>query len=1093
MTSPTYSHASNTSSRRHHTPLLQERSNSLTRRQEMLKLQSGQSTPLRYSTSQQDEGADADAAMPGTVVVCGVRSAFPLIPLDEAQIASGSAILESTSSRSSPSPLCGVPCVRRPLSPTAATLFQRQHSSTGVTGDEPHVSDNTKAAGLPPSLLTRHRATRDTTGRPPPVRPCKGEEQFSEFDGEAGAEERSFSGELEKDDGLEAGDARSATPSAASPRESERCSSEEGTGRSDVSEVIQPFVASGDDASPPSCTERALTSSQVVTACVPAHAIEKTVMAHTPLSRHSTFNADRSLEELRNDQPASVEAHPRHSRHPTQESPESDRDDGEGRRASQPADDSFPQGCHAQLEQAAVSPNASTTMTTHRQSVQTTDAHVSKTDAASATLTEQMHMKTEEGCDSSGARNEARVAHGDVMPGVLRTVEPRLMSASSDGYSRRQGAGKGSIHAGAAEVEVAHSSSWQTQSPRVLSASEARHASRQVVESADPWYTDADQQPSLLRTVNSRSLLGSASSVSGGNSRRNIYGSLVEHHSDSPVQAATAPTVEQASPTTTAEVSADQLPSQCAGAEQRPSFHASRHASYVGTSDGGEEDGGHPSQEKQSDPKGAMESTATGADDCRRDGVDEVPPRHWPHTPEEKPDGEAGMDDINTMQEGKNESEEHQQRHAEEKHPVGAVGMRGSDSSDRSLPWCRPQVQVSALRLHQICSSFSSVHENETETHQDEPIDVHEKDTSTEYISCYDVACQTSQHLLMPFRKECQMPAESRQEASGEDDVGKAGPLDPHYVGTSRWMCAAGICPECHPRKKVKGGSSSGFRRRSKRTWPLAPPTTSGYSAPPRSSQLQRLQAPVRASTAGRNACLPPLRSSFSASTRTHHKLPPASSCQQHVQRAPYARQCNAYTSNSQSGGYHHRRDRYPSPITPYHSGYSFMQELEAQQRQRQRYLQDLQMEQRARRGGTGGAYTPLLLLTSHLMRSKEWATGKEPRSYRYCDLESQQMMVHTGIGRTDFELENYNDTLHGAPLIREEEDEDDEANAVEPWKIHEVHQQAQLHNPTGAFIPVTGSGNVTTTTTTATSSRNYHAHRPGTGSVKTSQRYVLC
>ncbi|TPP42879.1 hypothetical protein CGC20_8220 [Leishmania donovani] len=964
MASPTHSHASNTGSRRHHTPLLQERSNSLTRRQEMLKLQNGQSSTLHYSASPQQEGADADAAMPGTVVVCGVRSAFPLIPLaDEALIASCSAVLETPSPQCSPSSLRGVPCLRRPSSPTAATLFQRQDSGTG---------NGTSAAGLPPALRTRNRAAHDATGRPPRVRPYDGQEQLAEFDAEAGVEEDRLSWGLEEDDGCEAEDARSASTNAASPHESNGRSSGESAERPDVAvEVIQPLVASSEEASPPSCTKRAPPPSQVVTACVDAHPITETAKAHTPQARHLTYNSDSSLDWLGDDQTASEEVRPRDSRYPTQESLENHSDDCEGRRASQSAGQPPARSCHAQLEQATVSPPcAPTTPTTHRQSVQTTDAEASvKTNAASSTLAAQLLAKTEGRRSSPGAGKETLVVQGEVMPGVLQTVGPRVMSASSDDRSRNQRAGKGSIHVRAAEVEAAHSASWQTQGPQVISASETCRASRQAVESVDPWYTDADQQPSLLQTVSSCNLLGSATDLSGVNSRRKIYGSMVEYHSSTPVQAEETTTVSQASPTTAAEDSADQLQSRCAGAalpprspvdesaSKRPSLLASRPSSRTGTSDVEEDYDGHPSQARRADPKGATESMVAGAGDCRWGEVDEV--------------------------------------------------------------------QVSALEAHQIRSSRAIARESNSEIHQDESIDVHEEnEDSTEYISCYDVACQTSQHLLMSVREEWQGRAQSRQGASGEGDVSKIGPLDPHYVGSNRWMCAAGhlgvqrstsLCPVA----EAPGASESGYCR------PRRTPPAAGVV-------LKRID------------------------TRT----PPTPACVV----VPAAR--------SKGTG-----------------GYCFTREWDAQQQQRQCRLRELQMEQRARRGGTGAAYTSLLLLTSHDMRSRERAAGKEPRTYRYCNLESQQMMVHTGVGRADLELESYNDTLHGAPLIEaQEEDNDGAVKAIEAWKDREVSEQTQLRYPAAAVVSAAGSSNAATNP-----SPRSHARPAASGSAKASRLCVLC
>ncbi|AYU76499.1 hypothetical protein LdCL_090011000 [Leishmania donovani] len=1108
MASPTHSHASNAGSRRHHTPLLQERSNSLTRRQEMLKLQNGQSSTLHYSASPQQEGAAADAAMPGTVVVCGVRSAFPLIPLaDEALIASCSAVLETPSPQCSPSSLRGVPCLRRPSSPTAATLFQRQDSGTGIGGDGPCIGNGTSAAGLPPALRTRNRAAHDATGRPPRVRPYDGQEQLAEFDAEAGVEEDRLSWGLEEDDGCEAEDARSASTNAASPHESNGRSSGESAERPDVAvEVIQPLVASSEEASPPSCTKRAPPPSQVVTACVDAHPITETAKAHTPQARHLTYNSDSSLDWLGDDQTASEEVRPRDSRYPTQESLENHSDDCEGRRASQSAGQPPARSCHAQLEQATVSPPcAPTTPTTHRQSVQTTDASASvKTNAASSTLAAQLLAKTEGRRSSPGAGKETLVVQGEVMPGVLQTVGPRVMSASSDDRSRNQRAGKGSIHVRAAEVEAAHSASWQTQGPQVISASETCRASRQAVESVDPWYTDADQQPSLLQTVSSCNLLGSATDLSGVNSRRKIYGSMVEYHSSTPVQAEETTTVSQASPTTAAEDSADQLQSRCAGAalpprspvdestSKRPSLLASRPSSRTGTSDVEEDYDGHPSQARRADPKGATESMVAGAGDCRWGEVDEVPPMHQPHTRKGELHDEGGKDDINAMNGRKNESEEHrqQQRPAEEEHAVGVAAARGSDGEHGLVLQYRPQVQVSALEAHQIRSSRAIARESNSEIHQDESIDVHEEnEDSTEYISCYDVACQTSQHLLMSVREEWQGRAQSRQGASGEGDVSKIGPLDPHYVGSNRWMCAAGVCPQCHPKRRVRG-SSSGFGGLSKLTWPLAPRSTLGYSAPPRSVPLQRPQGPARAATAGRDARLPPLGSSLSASTRAHPQLPPASLCQQRAQRAPSARQhSSTYASSSSSAGRHYRRDRYSPTVTSYQGGYCFTREWDAQQQQRQCRLRELQMEQRARRGGTGAAYTSLLLLTSHDMRSRERAAGKEPRTYRYCNLESQQMMVRTGVGRADLELESYNDTLHGAPLIEaQEEDNDGAVKAIEAWKDREVSEQTQLRYPAAAVVSAAGSSNAATNP-----SPRSHARPAASGSAKASRLCVLC
>nr|CAJ2468017.1 unnamed protein product [Leishmania braziliensis] len=1077
MISPTHSNASNTRSRRHHTPLLQERSNSLTRRQEMLKRQSSQSSTSPSASHQQE--AYSDAAMPGTTLVCGVRSAFPLIPLStEAQMTSDSAVHEAMSSASSSSPPRGVPILRRPSSPTAATLFQRQHSASGV--NEPCMSSGTNLGGLPPALCLHNRIPRDAPGRPPRVRLHEGEQdQHAGFDAEAGAEEDSLHEEPEEDEEDEAEDTRSTSTDAASPLESASHCSDAGTERLGVvAEAIQPLVVSNSNTSPRASKKRALSRSHAVPARVSVHVITETIMANTPQGHRSIHCDGSSPEGLGDDQTDSAEAHERNSRYLTHEPVEYHTDSDEDLWEPQPTNRPRLRSDHAQHEQAVVSPYVVTATTAHRRCVQATNAEASsmKTNTTSAILAAQLLARTEGRHCSAGTGEETLVKRGEAMPAILQTVGPRVMSASSVDHARQQCTGRVNIDAGAAKVEEAHPALWQTPEQRMMSASEARHrGSQQAVESEAPWYTDADQQPSVLKTVGSYSLSRSSADRSRTNSRRSICASLLEHPSDRLFSAEKLLTARQTLHIRAAEDSADLLrprrasrrssdkaSSYSPGAPQenctagatlpprvpvdktaakRRYSHASWHSSYTSTNDGGEEYDSHPSLAGRTAPKVAATSTALGAGDRRRSKVDEVDPVRWLHL--HKVEEEDDKDQINEMNGSKYSGEE---QHAAEAEATG-----GGDADESCMPQDHLQVPARFVGLEQIRPYRPMAHEGSSEDYRDGYPNVHEEvDDSTEYISCYDVACQTSQHLLNTLREECQERPQTWQGAGGEGDVGKTDSPTPHYVGASRWMCAAGVCPKCHPSRQSRNDSSGGVGRRRKPMWPFVPCSSLGYSAPPHLVLWQKHQGLAAATTADRAARLPPLLSSSASSARTHPRRSPASSRQQHAQRASSARQHNnTYTSSRSGSCRHYRRDHYSPIVTSYQGGYCFTREWDAQQQQRHRQLGELQMEHKARRGGTGAAYTPLLLLTSHDMQSRARAAGKEPGKYRYCNLESQEMMVHTGFGRSDLELELYNDTLHGAPLIKEQQDDDDSAvKAIENRKDREASVQTKLRCP---------------------------------------------
>ncbi|KAG5486042.1 hypothetical protein LSCM4_06748 [Leishmania orientalis] len=1064
MTSPTHSHASNTGSRRHHTPLLQERSSSLARRQEMLKRQNSQSFTVPPAPQQQG-GADTDAAMPGTVVVCGVRSAFPLIPLTTTE---------------------------------QTTDF-----------DESCVISVADSAGLPHALRSHSRKPCNALGRPPRVRSYEGQrEQPADFD----AEGDSWNCDAEEDEGNAAEGARLASSDAASPHKSDEGSSEEEAKRFViVAEVIQPRAAPRKGASSQPRTKGAPSHLEQAPVRASIHAIMETTAVNTQQGRCSMHACGSSPGMLNEDQPESVGVRQRDGRYLAHESFESHTDDREGCYVLQSAKLPRLHTRHPRHKQAAISPYAQTTATMCRRSVRAADGEASavKTNATSATSASQLLAMTERRHRSPGAGQGTPVALSGAMPSVLQAVGPRVMSAYLAAHARQQRAGMGSIQAGAAEVEKAHSPSLQAQEPQVMSVSQARRGVGQhAVESEGPWYTDADQQPSVLKTIGSRNLSRSFADPSRTNSRRSIYNSLLEHPSDRPVPAEDSAAQQQ--PQHASDCSSDKVspsspvaplknstpetavPPRAPVSQSVAKGHysqASRYTSSAGTSGSEEGQDGHLLQAERATPKVVTRGTAAGAGDRRLSEVDEVHPVSQLQTRRVRLEVGGDIDEIKLMSANEHTSDEghQQQSQVEEKHPVAFAAAQGSDAGESSMPLHHLRVRASIGELNYIGPLCAIMHENSTEGDEDEYIDAcKESDDSTEYVSCYDVACQTSQHLLKSSREDGRGRLQSQEGEVGEVDVGKTSPRVPHYVGVNRWMCATGVCPDCHPNRQARGGSSDGTEGRIKSVWPLAPRGSLGYSAPPGLIPSQTHQGPAGTATAGFDARLPQLPSSSSSSVRAHPQRPPAWPLQQHVRMAPSARQRNTHASSCSSSGRHYRRDHYSPTVTSYHGGYCFTREWEVQQQQRRLWLRELQMEQRARRGATGAAYTSMLPLTCHIMQSRARAAGKEPRSYRYCNLQSQQMMIHTGFGRADLELDSYNDTLHGAPLIEPwQEDNDGAVRAIVGREANGQMKPPRLGIPTAAAV-------IGTADKSSTTDHSGHARPAADGAAKAGRVSVL-
>ncbi|KPA77547.1 hypothetical protein ABB37_06924 [Leptomonas pyrrhocoris] len=351
-----------------------------------------------------------------------------------------------------------------------------------------------------------------------------------------------------------------------------------------------------------------------------------------------------------------------------------------------------------------------------------------------------------------------------------------------------------------------------------------------------------------------------------------------------------------------------------------------------------------------------------------------------------------------------------------------------------------------------------------------------------EMISCYDVSCQTSAYLLHDY-----LDSLTRADAVAKSNVAAATPDNPHYMSTDRWMCALGLCPRCHPSRLAHQAnthrSGSGERRgetsdaaaaaggrtgsdgsgnAGRIVWPLVTRPSLGYSAPPRLTRsvppCQRLPPPLVMTTPPRvpasfaattptpppaatrphpHAPLPYLKPATTtrssgtigkAGSRSQPQRPSTSSARFPTTRSAAVTaallDCSGSSSGRRSHGSTGRRGRdqpgtYTPRVTAYRGGYCFTQEWESRQRQRQRDLRCLQAEQSARQGGGSAAYSPRLL-TCHDVQSGQ---PMSEFAYRYCDLESERMMVHSsapscGAARRDVPLENYNDTLQGAPLI---------------------------------------------------------------------------
>ncbi|KAG5485490.1 hypothetical protein LSCM1_07575 [Leishmania martiniquensis] len=1083
MTSLTHSHASNTGSRCHHTPLLQERSNSLTRRREMLKRQSSQSF-TSHSALQQEKCTDTDVAMPGTVVVCGVRSAFPLIPLtSKAPTAGGSAVLDVRSSSALSRPPHDAPTLGPWSSSAAAALSQPQHRSSDNRGGEPLMNNVADSAGLPHALRSCIRTPRSPLDRPPRARSYDGQrQQQAGFDVEADSEKGSLDRDAEVDEEEAAEHVSAVSSDAGSPQNSDAGSSEAYANRfGTTAEVTQPLVSSQKDASSQAFVNGAPSHSQPTSARASTHAIVKANMIETQEERCSIHAGSNSSSSgvLDDGQAESVEECQRDDRYLVQESFQRGMDDDGRRRALHPAKPPRLHTPHARHKQVAVSPYTQATATAYRRSVKASVAKAlaSRTDPASATSAARLLAMTEGRHRSPAPGKESPIARSDAMPAALQTIGPRVMSASSLAHARQKRSGMCSIQASATEVARAHSPSLQTQEPRLMSAPEARRwMAHHAVESEDPLYTDEDQQPGVLKTMGLCNLSRPSVDPSRANSGRSIYSALFEHPSESPVpaeasadqlhtQRASCCSSGKASPSSPMapqkESIAGAAAPSCApvseGVAQRPSSQDSRRASSGGTSDSEERQESHLPPAERAAPDAVTKGTAVGAGGRRLSAVAESQSKHQLQTREGDLEDGDFIDGINWMG-GKEQSIDercHRPRHAEEMCGLGGAASRGSGTGGSFMSQHHLRMQASIKELNDIRSSCAIVQENRSEAYAVKCIDACGKSSdSTEYVSCYNVACQTSQHLLQSSRDEVQVRVGHHEGEVDEVEVGKFSPLAPHYVGVNRWMCATGVCPECHPNWQARGGNNGKMEGRVESTWPLAPRVGVGYSAPPRLLLSQKHHGPEVTVTAGCDARLPQLLSSCRSSARAHPQHTPARSLQPHAQIASPARQRSTYITSDGSGDRHYRRDHYSPTVTSYQGGYCFTREWDLQQQQRRRWLRELQMEQRARRGATGAAYTSMLPLTRHVMQSRAQTAGEEPRSYRYCDLHSQQMMIHTGLGRADLGLDSYNDTLHGAPLIEAWQGDDDGAmRAIGNCEARRQIKPSYLVMPTSAAV----------------------------------------
>jgi hypothetical protein len=337
-----------------------------------------------------------------------------------------------------------------------------------------------------------------------------------------------------------------------------------------------------------------------------------------------------------------------------------------------------------------------------------------------------------------------------------------------------------------------------------------------------------------------------------------------------------------------------------------------------------------------------------------------------------------------------------------------------------------------------------------------------EEDEEYEMISCYDVSCQTSQYLLQNYLDSL---AREEEEAADDTAAGAADtmPDGPHYMSANRWMCALGLCPQCHPgrssRKLYPGRhdhhgnsadargdeamSSGSFAGRT--VWPIVTRRSLGYSAPLHLTRpLQYSHRPLamttppprtttisshshfhpKPATQARLPYLPPPTSQSPGAGRlgsgrapSHHPRGAGSSSLS--ARLPSTRSAAAAAlhNSSTSSNQRNRKDTRPSSVAAHQSSFGFTPELDSRQRQRQRQLLDL-LEKSTQHGGGRSPCGPRLL-TNHDMQC---GLSMAEFAYRYCDLESERMMVHgaAGVGRVsaDFPLEDYNDTLQGAPLV---------------------------------------------------------------------------
>lgn len=292
-------------------------------------------------------------------------------------------------------------------------------------------------------------------------------------------------------------------------------------------------------------------------------------------------------------------------------------------------------------------------------------------------------------------------------------------------------------------------------------------------------------------------------------------------------------------------------------------------------------------------------------------------------------------------------------------------------------------------------------------------------------ISCYDVSCQTSQRLLEPLLEK--MASATRQEGAKSTRgtsasatrlssarnsgavVQRQTPLssvdgrnnttNPHCMGENAWRCGSGMCSTCHPSRRKEVPSPRG---------------SLGYSPPSRRLERQGTRDGSANGSSPPLPALPPSRQV--ALSRSQQQQRPVASANSNRVPPP------------------------PPPLLRYPAARPYLTAPPRQRRvgsRERRAGQQHGHRRTARRQETppedafsstynGSAYTRTLYSYYNQGQSLRRAQA----TYRYCDMDSQQMMLHCGVC-TDVTLPEYNDTLHGKPLIRSSESSTTEEGAA--------------------------------------------------------------